>query len=135
MESRFRLGQQPWFILAWIAYWVALFVSTHIPRVPWPSGLPEPNDKTLHVVFYFGLALMGWMVSSGRPVAHRWTNVEWFSVLAIYGAFDEVTQPMVNRHCSILDWFADMAGSALAIGLMAMVWRFGRKGAANAAPD
>jgi VanZ family protein len=44
-------------------------------------------------------------------------------ILALYGAFDEQTQKLVGRHCDLRDWFADMAGAALAVGLMMILRR------------
>ncbi len=38
-------------------------------------------------------------------------------VLPIYGALDEITQPLVNRHASVVDWVFDVAGIAGAIAI------------------
>ena len=38
------------------------------------------------------------------------------ALLASYGAFDEVTQPIVGRDCDFWDWVADMAGILVGIG-------------------
>ena len=45
------------FIL-WIAYWVCLFVSTHVPM---PAQIPRVRhgDKVLHFVAFLGLTLLG----------------------------------------------------------------------------
>jgi VanZ family protein len=54
-----------------------------------------------------------------------WTPIEFFAVMVVYGACDEVTQPIVGRNCSIFDWLADIAGTVLAMALIEVV-RWGR---------
>jgi VanZ family protein len=41
--------------------------------------------------------------------------------VAVYGAFDELTQIPVGRHADVADWFADVAGSVIGLALFAMV--------------
>ena len=36
-------------------------------------------------------------------------------IILIYAALDEITQPLVNRYASIIDWLADAAGMGVAI--------------------
>ena len=37
------------------------------------------------------------------------------AVAILYGAFDEITQPLVNRHAAWRDWLADVLGALAAI--------------------
>ncbi len=104
-----------WFLGLWSSYWVLLFASTHTPMPGWPSWAPEPSDKTLHVAAFFILAFVGWLALSARFGPGYWQASGWFVVAAIYGACDEVTQPLFGRNCSILDWFADILGVVMAI--------------------
>jgi len=108
----------------WQFYWVLLFGLTHAPQPGWPSWAPEPSDKTMHLVAYFLLAGAGWLVLTSGAGRSQWQPTEWFGVVAVYGACDEVTQPIFGRNCSVLDWTADGAGAILAIGAIEVLrWR------------
>jgi VanZ family protein len=96
-------------------YWLSLFVGTHIPRVP--QVLAEKGDKTLHLCAYGGLAalLLCWRLSKG-PVSIRSVAMIWL-IVAGYGIFDEVTQPLTGRFCEFADWVADVIGATIAIAV------------------
>jgi VanZ family protein len=98
-----------------VLYWLGLFTVTHIPadRVP-----PMPlSDKTEHLLCYGALGgLLMLNVWLTRPRLRNAAVV----VLVIgmcYGAVDEWTQalPFIHRDCSILDWYADTTGLAIAV--------------------
>jgi VanZ family protein len=38
--------------------------------------------------------------------------------VALHGMLDEVTQPLFGRDAEVADWFADVAGAVLGLGLM-----------------
>jgi VanZ family protein len=121
-----RLAEQNWFRRLWQVYWVILFALTHIRQPGWPAWAPPaPSDKTMHVCFFFVLAWVGWLVLTSKGNRRAWRPIEWFSIVALYGACDEVTQPMFGRACAILDWVADCAGAILAIGCVEVfrLWR------------
>jgi VanZ family protein len=106
--------------LALAVYWIALFIATHIPieRVP-PAA--TTYDKVAHLVAFAGLGALfaaTWEISAGRLNARHLLRA-WF-VIMLYAAFEESTQPIVNRHASILDWLADAVGAA--IGLLLFLW-------------
>jgi len=93
--------------------WLLALTATHVPAAKiTTTGM---GDKKLHAVGYFVLgiaftaAMAGWGVGRGR----RALLVA--GVLAVYGALDELTQPLVNRHASPWDWLADLAGIAAAV--------------------
>jgi VanZ family protein len=78
---------------------------------------PQPSRRRMPFVTLLTLMILAlyW------GVAGRWL------VLACYGAFDELTQLLVNRNADVMDWLADIAGSALGLGIVNLfVWLFRR---------
>jgi VanZ family protein len=106
-------------------YWGAMFYGTHT-RLP-PGILPGNSDKYAHLGAYAGLGALLLAVRATRG-NYPWSSVagRWL-VLACYGAFDELTQLLVNRNADVMDWLADIAGSALGLGIVNLfVWLFRR---------
>ncbi len=99
-------------------YWLALFVGTHIPRIPTALQMPGA-DKWQHTVAYTGLAVL---LAARRSIGKRLT---WRLVLGIagvviaYGALDELTQIPVGRDAEFKDWLADGLGTLIGLGLFA----------------
>lgn len=89
-------------------YWFAMFLGTHLPRAKPP--IPGASDKTHHYLAYFGLSLLvsGWLAVRRRVGVRELIGV--LCLLALYGGFDEITQPLVQRTCDLRDWFADVSG-------------------------
>lgn len=105
---------------ALVLYWLALFTGTHIP-INLKPDVPG-NDKMQHFLGYGGLAfLLGCLIllQSGHSGKRRVMLIGAMALLALYGAFDELTQLFVGRSCDLLDWLADLGGSA--IGLTAIL--------------
>ena len=107
-------------------YWAALFYGTHT-KVP-EGLLPGNSDKFIHFWAYAGLAslLLSLRVTQG---ACTWLSVliAW-CILALYGAFDELTQLLVNRNAEVFDWIFDVTGAASGLALVTMVvWYFRTK--------
>jgi VanZ family protein len=105
--------------IAVAGYWLALFVATHIPRIPKPLEMPG-GDKWQHFAAYAGLAflLAAWR-SFRKPLTWRLA----LSVAAIvigYGILDELTQIPVGRDAEFNDWLADSVGTGIGIGLLAV---------------
>lgn len=102
-------------------YWAVLFYSTHT-QLP-PGILPGNSDKFVHFAAYglLGALLMALRASRG---SFPWTSVvaRWV-VLGMYGAFDELTQLLVNRNADFQDWFADIIGAAIGIGIVTVISR------------
>lgn len=102
----------------WIAYWCFAFILTHLP--PRAAGsLPFPGaDKLVHFALY---SVLAWMGGRALTAAGARLNLKsaliWFFWLAVYGAVDEWTQQFVGRTPSLFDWFADVAGVALGLGV------------------
>ncbi len=100
-------------LVAFIVAWVGAFVATHLP----PEGVPEihASDKVAHCIGYGVLAalLVGTLTSFGKARSTRIATV--LVVLLVYGAFDEMTQPIFRRSASFLDWLADAAGVCVVV--------------------
>jgi VanZ like protein len=108
------------------AYWLALFVGTHIPRIPTALQMPGA-DKWQHTAAYAGLAfLLAARSAFGRPVTWKWALAVAGGVI-LFGAFDELTQIPVGRNAEFYDWIADGLGTAIGIGLFAVWRRFFRR--------
>ena len=104
-----------------VVYWIALFTATHLPKIPKPLEL-NVSDKWEHYVAY---AILGLLLAAWRSVcgAIAWGSALRLWVMAIaYGAFDEVTQPIFGRNADLLDWRADIVGSATGIVLFVAAW-------------
>ncbi len=102
-------------------YWPALFISTHIPRVP-NIGV-HAGDHTLHFVAYFILTFLFWLATKGfvRPSLRKAAVYKVVIMFALYGVLDELTQKFVNRHCSLGDWLSDIGGIVSALVVMAIL--------------
>jgi len=113
-------------VILWVVlglYWPSLFICTHIPRPPHLQIYG--HDVTLHLLAYFILTLLVWLVRYGseRPVPWQ-TKPYWTIVLlAIYGAVDELSQMLVGRHGDFYDWLSDMAGVLLGLILLFLIRR------------
>lgn len=98
-----------------IGFWLSAFIGTHLPKVP--QSIRQLNDKTLHGISFAILGCLFSWVLHGRisqTVRHAGTVL---LVMAFYGAMDELLQIPVGRSCDIRDWFADMAGALVGLGL------------------
>ena len=115
-----RLARIAWVLT--IVYWCGLYALTHTP-ITVPVVVPV-TDKTAHFVAYFILAsalFLSMRLSRGRSAARNAVRV--LGLMLVYGAFDELTQIPVNRSCEMADWYADIAGSAVAVVLMTLFFR------------
>ena len=106
-----------------LVYWGALFYGTHT-KVP-EGLLPGNSDKFIHFWAYAGLGIL---LMSLRAT---WGVYPWISivicwvVLATYGAFDELTQLLVNRSADMNDWLCDIAGASAGLAIVTLVvWSF-----------
>jgi VanZ family protein len=112
-------------------YWLVLIAATHIPKVPEPLGF-RTSDKIQHLVAYATLAILaGWVWSLVRPFGWR-QALALLAMVAVHGVLDEVTQPLVGRNADVLDWYADVLGATLGVGVLLTMqasvrrWRKGR---------
>lgn len=112
-------------VILWVicaAYWVALFTLTHLPQVP--AVGQRVQDKLAHFLAYGVLAGMLYLVlwASKSPQGRAAYFV--ISVTLLYGAMDEITQPLVGRSCEFYDWLADAAGALTVVGVFTSVRYF-----------
>jgi VanZ family protein len=99
------------------AYWVAIFVATHLPTVPLPDI--DNIDKVCHCVAYAGLAFaVGSFLAVWRGYQVRFPIWIWTLAVA-YGAIDEFTQLWVpGRTADVFDLAADATGAAIGVALV-----------------
>ena len=110
-----RSSRWAWTV-ACAAVWVTAFTATHIPAEQL-RNLPVESDKTLHFLGYLllGLLFLGAISSRGRRGARRALTL--LVVMTAYAAFDECTQPLVNRFAAWGDAWADILGAIAALGV------------------
>jgi VanZ family protein len=107
-------------------YWLAMFTGTHWPKIEFGRfGAPQHVDKVLHFSAYFGLAvlLFASVHLSGRCRSLLRLMVCVALVIALYGLFDEATQPYFNRVADWTDWVADLLGCATGLVCVAVYVR------------
>lgn len=96
------------------AYWVALFVLTHIPikiRVPVTNW-----DKAAHVVAYAGLSFLLACVLSRPDRSAIRLCVAVLAMALFYGAADELIQALIpGRTADWKDWLADVLGAVIGL--------------------
>src|SRR5688500_16774633 len=111
-------------LLVTLVYWAGIAVLTHLPRVPRVG--PHVGDKTAHVVAYAVLgALLYVTLWAFRPFARPLVLATIvLGATFVYGALDEVTQPLVGRFAEWNDWVADATGAALAVAALSAVHHF-----------
>jgi len=107
-----RLG-----VIALIAYWLLIFVGTHLPTVPEIAA--NVSDKAKHFVAFFGLGTLLCYITNSRQLVKRFTTIGLVGML--YAGIDETTQHFVaGRQPDVMDFAADSAGLWIAIGLYAL---------------
>jgi VanZ family protein len=109
-------------VILWVicaAYWVALFTLTHLPRVP--AVGQRVQDKLAHFMAYGVLAGVLYLVLWASKSPQKRAAYFVIAVTLLYGAMDEITQPLVGRSCELYDWLADAAGAGAAVGVFALV--------------
>lgn len=104
-------------LAALIALWSAEFIGTHLPlpRLPRIPG----KDKTLHLLAYFFIGILFLSTLLAYRVKFSKAFLAMLLIFPAYAAFDEITQPLVNRYADFADWRADMTG---ALAAAAIVW-------------
>lgn len=91
-------------------------VVTHLPPFHL-SDFPEipQADKIMHGVGYLVLAVALAITLKFHALARRRRVWAVLVAMALYGAFDEITQPMFSRTASWGDWLADIVGVVVAV--------------------
>ena len=92
-------------------YWIALFITTHWPRLQIQiEGMEEvPIDKFLHFGTFFLLSMLIFYAAPAGPAARFATNLLVASVIATaYAFFDEYSQTLVERVFDRVDISANL---------------------------
>lgn len=99
-----------------LAYWLLIFVGTHIPATSLPSL--DGADKLYHFLAFGGLAfLLCWAIPSGYWPLSRSLLIA-AAVAFAYAIVDELTQQLVpGRSCDIWDMGADSVGILLGLAV------------------
>lgn len=107
-----------WYLRALPAYWLFLFVMTHIPNPDLPG--PRNSDKWAHVGSYAALAFLYWRFAEAVRQAPLSPRFVWraAAVLLAFAALDELTQGMVGRGSDPLDWVADAGGVVMVLAAL-----------------
>lgn len=114
-------------VAALVLYWLLMFTATHVPRIPRELE-PGFSDKWQHYVAYAGL---GFLLAACWSLRRRLTwgaGLALLAIAAVYGAFDEITQPLFGRDAELLDWRSDVIGAATGLVLFAIVVRVTTRG-------
>ena len=86
-----------------------VLILTHIPKEAIPSQLQENSpDKLYHVVAYGVITFL--FLISFRTSPTMLSALLLFLAVSVIGAFDELTQPFVNRTASVTDLAANIVG-------------------------
>ena len=105
------------------AYWMAIFIGTHLPAVLDIS--PGVNDKFKHFSAFFLLGTLMCYVTTSRRWFRRFMTIGLVGM--VYAAVDELTQSLVpGRYPDSFDFLADSAGLWSAIGIY-VIARWGAK--------
>jgi VanZ family protein len=128
VENRLRSQFHPGWLAVALASMACLLTLTHIPNEVLPKVLQRSLlDKVEHAVAYGVIAILC-LHSLRRPVRPLLLLILLLA-LAVVGALDEITQPLVNRHASITDYAFDLIGIAAACVIFLV--RRGRGGQAK----
>jgi len=110
-----------------LIYWIIIFTATHIPLKPLPGGQSKWFDKVEHCSAYAGLTVLLCAVGATWVFGPARLYGSVFGTVALYGAFDELTQVFVpGRSADLRDWAADLVGAGAGIVVFAIVQRFCR---------
>lgn len=111
-------------LIALLLYWPAIFIATHIPRIPQWVGQVPVSDKTLHFLAYLFLVFLLWFaINPNRKVSWR-KPAAWWILFAVvwYGVMDEWLQMYVGRCADVRDFFADLAGAVTGLVLLTIFY-------------
>lgn len=95
-------------------YWVALFLSTHLPHPPGEEYI-QGNDKQLHFMAFLGLTflLVTWLTFRNGFEVRQYLYAA--VIAAVYAVVDELLQIPVGRHADLWDAVADWTGVGLGL--------------------
>ncbi|MFC1738968.1 VanZ family protein [Planctomycetota bacterium] len=93
---------------------VTLIFLTHLPEQVVPEKLRLGGfDKLAHILAYGAITFL--FIFSLRASLNLLIGSFILLGILVIAAFDELTQPLVNRTASLADWLADIAGICVVI--------------------
>lgn len=117
LKNRFKIK---WFAVAVVSCCI-LLILTHIPQEIMPKRLEVVGlDKFEHVAAYALITLL-FVLSLKQPFSKLHVSILFITIIFI-AVLDELTQPLVNRVASVVDFMADFVGVA-AILLFSLYYR------------
>jgi VanZ family protein len=121
--KRFATYQIPFFVWGF-----GIFVASSIPAEYFPNSPILSHDKLLHVIIFFGFALLlerALHHQDRLPMLARRSHLATLVITVLYGAFDEVHQAFIpGRFPDKYDLLADTVGAVAAI---TVVWLLARR--------
>jgi VanZ family protein len=110
-------------VIALTAYWLLLFISTHIPIHHLMAKIGT-SDKVIHAVAFAGLAfLMAWAIPTNLLFVSR--NVLLAGVVGVvYAGVDELLQIPVGRTADWMDFQADCIGISIGLAIYTAIRDF-----------
>ncbi|UCG55922.1 MAG: VanZ family protein [Phycisphaerales bacterium] len=116
-------------LLIAVIFTAFILLLTHLPRQAVPLRLNEGGfDKLVHSLGYGAITLLFVLSLKTRSIVL--SALILLFVISAVATFDELTQPLVNRIASTIDWLADVVG-ILAVLMFSVVCRVR---SVNAAP-
>lgn len=102
-----------YFIIKWLIAAIfstaMLVIITHLPQDVMPDRLQVSGlDKIEHVIAYGVITLL--FILSIKKRFSLFRAIILLFAISVFGAIDELTQPLVNRVASPIDWLADIIG-------------------------
>jgi len=109
LQKTFKI---PWVIAA-LGTLLVILALTHLPESAVVRQLNVTSfDKILHIAAY---CLLGYMLFRAIRLRSKFASLLIvIGLIAVIGALDESTQPLVQRTASVADWFADCGGVCIA---------------------
>ncbi len=101
-------------------FWAALLATFALCLMPAPDQPPLPvSDKIQHLAAFAALTGLGAAAYPGMSPLRLGLG------LAAFGAVTEMAQtiPGLNRHGSLADWLADLAGIAIVLAALILARR------------
>lgn len=125
VKNRFKTR---WFITAVVSCTI-LLILTHIPQEFMPNRLEKIGlDKFEHVVAYALITLL-FVLSLKQPFSKLQAAIL-FIIIIFIAISDELTQPLVNRIASKMDFMADVVGIAVVL-LLSLYFRRSKRRASE----
>lgn len=106
-----RLSMLRWVLLGW---WVMMFAVTHWPEIdefaPSLGRIPH-FDKLVHFGMFGAWSMLFLLaLAAGRRRLQQSDALLALLIGAVYAAFDEITQGLVDRQPDLVDFTVDMLG-------------------------